>query len=90
MVNSPLLQLTDMSLKFGDKELFLNLNMLIKEGDRAALIGCNGSGKSTLLKIISGQTSSQSAYRDRQNNQHRETNASETTPTPNLGPKRAL
>ena len=38
MVNSPLLQLTDMSLKFGDKELFLNLNMLIKEGDRAALI----------------------------------------------------
>ena len=55
MVNSPLLQLTDMSLKFGDKELFLNLNMLIKEGDRAALIGCNGSGKSTLLKIISGQ-----------------------------------
>ena len=55
MVNSPLLQLTDMSLKFGDKDLFQNLNMLIKEGDRAALIGCNGSGKSTLLKIISGQ-----------------------------------
>ena len=55
MVNSPLLQLTDLSLKFGDKELFVNLNMLIKTGDRAALIGCNGSGKSTLLKIISGQ-----------------------------------
>ena len=35
--------------------------MLIKEGDRAALIGCNGSGKSTYIKsviecILLGQT----------------------------------
>jgi len=55
MVNSSLLQLTDVSLRFGDKELFANLNMLIKDGDRAALIGRNGSGKSTLLKIIAGK-----------------------------------
>ena len=52
MVNSPLLQLTDMSLKFGDKDLFQNLNMLIKEGDRAALIGCNGLVNQLFLKLF--------------------------------------
>ncbi len=63
MVDRPLLQLTDVSLKFGDKRLFANLNMLIKDGERAALIGCNGSGKSTLLKIISGQIEADSGSR---------------------------
>lgn len=37
---------------FGDKELFLNGEMLIRYAERVALIGPNGSGKSTLLKIL--------------------------------------
>lgn len=36
--------------------LFHEIEMLINEKDRIALIGRNGSGKSTLLKILSGQT----------------------------------
>ena len=45
----------DLSMQFDSKKLFSNLELLIRKGDRIALIGANGSGKTTLLKILLGE-----------------------------------
>ena len=39
--------------KYG-KEILNNINLTIKDGEIASIIGNNGAGKSTFLKIISG------------------------------------
>ncbi len=39
---------------YGDKLLFENINVLIKDNERIGLIGVNGTGKSTFLKILAG------------------------------------
>jgi len=36
-------------------ELFHDLNFILNDGEKAALVGINGAGKSTLLRIISGK-----------------------------------
>ncbi|MBK0326780.1 ATP-binding cassette domain-containing protein [Rhodobacteraceae bacterium F11138] len=54
MSHIPLLQLSDISLTFGGEPLFANLDLLVHQGDRVALVGRNGSGKSTLMKIMAG------------------------------------
>ncbi len=43
------------SKKYGEKELFSELELLIEGGDRIALIGDNGTGKSTFIKILMGE-----------------------------------
>ena len=40
---------------FGGDTVLNDINFLINEGEKAALIGINGAGKSTLLKIITGE-----------------------------------
>lgn len=40
---------------FGDNEILKDANLLVRYGERAALIGSNGCGKSTLLKILIGE-----------------------------------
>ena len=57
MAINSLLQLNDIALTYGGDPLFVNLDMLIKTGDRAALIGRNGSGKSTIMKVLAGLVS---------------------------------
>ena len=47
-----ILNLSEISLSFGDNEILKNISFLINEGEKVALIGDNGCGKSTLLKII--------------------------------------
>lgn len=37
---------------FGGKSVLNNVNFLINEGEKAAVIGINGAGKTTLFKII--------------------------------------
>ena len=54
MARAPLLQLSGISLGFGGKPLFSDLDMVVHEGDRVALVGRNGSGKSTLMKVMAG------------------------------------
>ena len=49
-----LLSAEDLTLKFGDRTLFDNLNFSIAKGDKIALMGRNGAGKSSLLKILLG------------------------------------
>ncbi|MHC1682074.1 MAG: ribosomal protection-like ABC-F family protein [Clostridiaceae bacterium] len=46
------LYIENLSKSFETKELFRNLNMDIKRGEKTALIGENGRGKSTLFNII--------------------------------------
>ncbi|MBJ8349119.1 streptosactin export ABC transporter GggC [Streptococcus zalophi] len=42
------------SLKFGDKNIFQNLSFTIQQGEKIAIIGPSGSGKTTLLNMIYG------------------------------------
>ncbi len=43
------------SLRFGGRALFENVNIKFTKGNCYGLIGANGSGKSTFLKILSGE-----------------------------------
>ncbi len=54
MARAPLLQLSGISLTFGGEPIFKELDLVVQEGDRVALVGRNGSGKSTLMKIMAG------------------------------------
>ena len=54
MAQTPLLQLTDISLTFGGEPVFDALSLVVQPGDRVALVGRNGSGKSTLMKVMAG------------------------------------
>ena len=47
-----MLALQDVSVQFGGKVLFCEMNFMVNKGDRIGLVGKNGAGKSTLLKII--------------------------------------
>jgi ATP-binding cassette, subfamily F, member 3 len=40
--------------RYGDLQVFRDLNLIIERGDRFALVGVNGAGKSTLSRILSG------------------------------------
>ncbi|MEA1962014.1 MAG: ABC-F family ATP-binding cassette domain-containing protein [Bacillota bacterium] len=42
----------DLSKAYGNQQLFREVNLQVKKGQKLALIGPNGSGKSTILKII--------------------------------------
>jgi ATPase subunit of ABC transporter with duplicated ATPase domains len=49
---------SNLSISFGSKILFENVNLKFLPGECYGLIGANGSGKSTFLKILSGQIES--------------------------------
>ena len=45
----------NVSLRYGDRVLFENVNVKFTEGNCYGIIGANGAGKSTFLKILSGE-----------------------------------
>lgn len=45
---------SNISIRFGAKPLFENINVKFGDGNRYGLIGANGSGKSTFMKILGG------------------------------------
>ena len=49
-----MIQLDDISLSYGSREIFKNLNWHIKDRRRIGLFGPNGVGKTTLLNIMAG------------------------------------
>ena len=48
-------ELTDISHRYGDNEVIRNFSTTVMRGDRIGLVGVNGAGKSTLLKILLGK-----------------------------------
>lgn len=50
-----MIQVNELSLNFGDRKLFEDVNLKFTEGNCYGLIGANGAGKSTFLKILSGE-----------------------------------
>ena len=61
-----MINLTNISLQFGGKYLFKNVNLRINSGDKISLVGANGTGKSSLLKIIYGNLQPESGRIQRQ------------------------
>src|SRR4051794_4856708 len=49
-----LLRAASLSLSFGSRTVFRDLELVIEEGERVGLVGVNGSGKSSLMKILGG------------------------------------
>ncbi|MCU0467354.1 MAG: ATP-binding cassette domain-containing protein [Arcicella sp.] len=54
-----MLNVSNVSLRFGKRVLFEEVNIKFVEGNCYGLIGANGAGKSTFLKILSGEIESQ-------------------------------
>lgn len=53
-----MLKILNLSLRYGKRILFENVNLEFTEGNCYGVIGANGAGKSTLLKILTGQIES--------------------------------
>lgn len=50
-----MIQLTNISKRYGTQELFNDVNLRMNSGQRIGLVGRNGTGKSTLFKLILGE-----------------------------------
>ncbi|MDP3009788.1 MAG: ATP-binding cassette domain-containing protein [Methylococcales bacterium] len=46
------IEVTDVSFSYGEKQIINNFSTLIQRGDKIGLVGGNGAGKSTLLKLL--------------------------------------
>ncbi|MDR1306137.1 MAG: ATP-binding cassette domain-containing protein [Treponema sp.] len=51
-----MITITDVSLSYGERILFKDVNLKFTPGNCYGIIGANGAGKSTFLKILSGET----------------------------------
>ncbi len=51
-----MITVTDLSLGFGERSLFKDVNLKFTPGNCYGIIGANGAGKSTFLKILAGET----------------------------------
>ena len=52
--NTRILELKNISLKFGKKNILDNLNLILNNGQILGLLGPNGVGKSTIFNLITG------------------------------------
>uniref|UniRef100_UPI0004935215 ATP-binding cassette domain-containing protein n=1 Tax=Virgibacillus alimentarius TaxID=698769 RepID=UPI0004935215 len=50
-----MITVTNVSLRYGDKKLFEDVNLKFTPGNCYGVIGANGAGKSTFLKILSSE-----------------------------------
>ena len=50
-----MLQVNNVSLQYGSKKLFEDVNLKFIKGNCYGIIGANGAGKSTFLKVLSGE-----------------------------------
>jgi len=53
-MTTPILEVRDVSIRFGGVEALKHVSLQLLPGEVLALAGDNGAGKSTLIKIISG------------------------------------
>jgi ATPase subunit of ABC transporter with duplicated ATPase domains len=57
-----MLSVSNLSVQFGKRVLFDEVNVSFTQGNCYGIIGANGAGKSTFLKILSGQQDSTSGH----------------------------
>ena len=50
-----MLSVSNLSVQFGKRVLFDEVNVTFTQGNCYGIIGANGAGKSTFLKILSGK-----------------------------------
>ena len=49
------MQIKNLTMSFGNQELFNNININLDDYEKVGIVGLNGAGKSTFLKIVYGQ-----------------------------------
>ena len=49
-----LLELTDVTARYGPVQALHGVSLVVEEGEVAAVLGANGAGKTTTLRAISG------------------------------------
>lgn len=54
------LEVNNLSCKFGEKEIFKNVSFSVERGEKVAVVAANGAGKTTLFNIIAGKVPKQS------------------------------
>ena len=59
IINSTLLDVTNLRVSINENEILKNLNLKIKKGEIHAIMGPNGSGKSTFINIFWTKTTTQ-------------------------------
>lgn len=52
--STKILEIKNLSFKYGDKEILNDINFSINKGEMVSIVGKNGSGKSTLANLICG------------------------------------
>ncbi|MFQ6724272.1 MAG: ATP-binding cassette domain-containing protein, partial [Clostridia bacterium] len=50
-----MITVSGVSLQFGSRKLFEDVNLKFNKGNCYGVIGANGAGKSTFMKILSGE-----------------------------------
>ena len=64
-----MLQVTGVSLQFGGRKLFEDVNLKFTKGNCYGVIGANGAGKSTFLRVLSGELEPQKGFVSMDNNE---------------------
>ncbi|MFT8392849.1 MAG: ATP-binding cassette domain-containing protein [Liquorilactobacillus ghanensis] len=54
-LSTSLITCSHLSMAFGSKQLFTDLNLIIPRGDFFCLLGANGTGKTTFIKLLLGK-----------------------------------
>ena len=60
---SPMLEIRELSVKFGGLHALLDLDFHVDEGEIVGVIGPNGAGKTTFFNMISGMVTPSSESR---------------------------